>query len=244
MTYSAFDASLAAMSVTDLWRSTEAGIWKRAVGRYWQWVEKGQNVELERALDALNIDRLRNLSAQGWYNFLHDEYFRWKYTAANRYATTTNQLRKYLDGTQIDELDNLRKQLLNLDCRDIRQGLTTAKKIRGLGTAGASGLLSLMYPEHFATVDQFVVKALRSVSDLPETGRIAKMKPENLSVSDGELLIGIISRKATEINQLFGTSEWTPRKIDMVLWTYGRPSDAMPPRTPIRRICVKNCVYR
>jgi hypothetical protein len=48
------------------------------------------------------------------------------------------------------------------------------------------------------------------------------MNPQNLSVADGVLLIGILNRKAKENNRLFSTSAWTPRKIDMVLWTYGR----------------------
>jgi hypothetical protein len=215
------DTFVPTMNIADLWCSSDSEVWGRALQRYWQFVQP-RNVELERALDALDVNRLRGLTPHGWYNFLHDEYFRWKYTAPNRYATTTIQLKKYLDDDELNELESLRQQLLNLDCNDIRRGITTAKKIRGLGTAGASGLLSLMYPEHFATVDQFVVKALRLVPSLPEAAALAKMNPENLNISDGVLLIGILARKANENNQLFGTSAWTPRTIDMVLWTYGR----------------------
>ena len=58
--------------------------------------------------------------------------------------------------------------------------------------------------------------------DLPEANALSKMNPQNLSVNDGTLLIGILKRKAKENNRLFGTSIWTPRKIDMVLWTSGR----------------------
>ena len=120
------------------------------------------------------------------------------------------------------ELDVLRRQILNLDVTDVQAGLKVAKKIRGLGTAGASGLLSLIYPEHFATVDQFVVKALRGVRGLPESDALASMKPQNLRVTDGVLLISILGKKAHDNNRLFGTQFWTPRKLDMVLWTYGR----------------------
>jgi hypothetical protein len=168
------------------------------------------------------VERLRSLSPRGWYDFLHDEYFRWKYTAPNRYASTTIQLKKYLASGELDALDRLRLQLLSLDCSDIRRGLVTAKNIRGLGTAGASGLLSLMYPSRFATVDQFVVKALRLVPGLPDADALAKMNPDKLSIADGVLLIRILTQKANDNNRTFGTSVWTPRKIDMVLWTYGR----------------------
>jgi hypothetical protein len=209
------------MTVNDLWCSSNLCAWNEALQRYWNYVQP-RNIELERALDALDLRKLQGLSPQGWYDFLQDEYFRWKYTAPNRYATTTIQLRKYVEQNALDELDSIRRQLFNLDLNDVGAGLKTAKKIRGLGTAGASGLLSLMYPEHFATVDQFVVKALREVAGLPEANALARMNPLNLSVSDGVLLIGILKRKAVENNRVFGTSSWTPRKIDMGLWTYGR----------------------
>lgn len=170
----------------------------------------------------MNVKKLGSLTPEDWYHFLHDKYFRWKYTASNRYATTTIQFKKYRDGSGIFGLEKLCQQLLNLHNSDIRHGLITAKRIRGLGTAGASGLLSLMYPDRFATVDQFVVKALRLVTDLPDARALAKMNPENLSISDGILLIDILTRKARQNNESFGTSLWTPRKIDMVLWTFGR----------------------
>ena len=223
------------MNINDLWRSSEPMAWEQALQRYWHFVQP-RNLELERALDVLDLKRLQCFSPQGWYNFLRDEYFRWKYTAPNRYATTTIQLRKYIDGGELEELESLRKQILNLDRNDVRQGLATAKKIRGLGTAGASGLLSLIYPDHFATVDQFVVTALRLVSDLPEANALSKMNPQNLSLTDGVLLIAILNRKAKENNRQFRMAAWTPRKIDMVLWTYGRRTNK-----PIQRTSYSRC---
>jgi hypothetical protein len=96
------------------------------------------------------------------------------------------------------------------------------QQIRGLGTAGASGLLALMYPEAFGTVDQFAVKALRDVDNLAEEPLLAAMNPDGLNTKDGVLLINIMRRRAAQNNRLFNTDEWTPRKIDKVLWTYGR----------------------
>jgi hypothetical protein len=78
-----------------------------------------------------------------------------------------------------------------------------------------------MYPAEFGTVDQFVVKALRDVQELPEAEALARMNPEQLTTNDGVLLIGIMRRKAAENNQQFATTAWTPRKIDKILWTYG-----------------------
>jgi hypothetical protein len=94
--------------------------------------------------------------------------------------------------------------------------------LKGLGPAGASGLLAVMFPTAFGTVDQFAVKALQSIPDLPESSIVAKTKPQQLSLPDAAVLIAIMRRKAAENNQVFQTLAWTPRMVDKVLWTYGR----------------------
>lgn len=208
-------------SIAELWNSRDAHLWKRALDRYWSFVQPG-NLALERAMDALDLNRIRALDAEGWYRFLRDEYFRWKYTAPNRYATTTRQLRRYIETDTVDVLFRLKERLLAVDRADVRYALGIGCEIRGLGTAGASGLLSLLYPERFATVDQFVVKSLREVKSLPEHGALARMNPEGLTPADGELLMGVMQRKAAENNRAFETNAWTPRKVDKILWTYGR----------------------
>jgi hypothetical protein len=208
-------------TITDLWRSTDPGAWRRALDRYWDFVLPS-NLALERALEPLNLERIRQFDAEGWYVFLHDEYFRWKYTDPRRYATTTKHLDGHREERGLEDLDRIRGGLLALTPSDVRVGLEAADEIGGLGTAGASGLLALMYPNIFGTVDQFVVKALRNVHGLPEAEKVCKMNPEDLTVGDGVCLIGIMQRKAADLNRLFGTVDWTPRKIDKVLWTYGR----------------------
>ena len=209
------------MTISELWSSRDSQPWDHALLRYWDFV-KPANLELEHRLESLNPEWIRNLDERGWYEFLHDEYFRWKYTAPSRYATTTRSLERYVEGGRLDDLYRIKERLLALDRRDIGLGLLVAREILGLGTAGASGLLALLYPETFATVDQFAAKALCEVPGLPEAAALAKMNPLELDLEDGALLIRIMQRKAVENNQWFGTLSWTPRKIDKVLWTYGR----------------------
>ena len=79
-----------------------------------------------------------------------------------------------------------------------------------------------MYPGKFGTVDQFAVKALWQVPELPEAKALTRMNPMGLAVSDGVLLIDIFRRKAADLNRIFNSLVWTPRKLDMVLWTFGR----------------------
>lgn len=209
------------ISIANLWISADPKAWEDALERYWSFVQP-RNLALEQSLDALDLERLRRLDARGWYDFLRNDYFRWKYTQPNRYATTTQKLQHYVDHDALSDLDQIRKHLLTLDTADIRSGLKVAKEIRGLGTAGASGLLALMYPQNFGTVDQFVVKALGQINGLPEAAALARMKPEALTIPDGVLIIGILQRKAADNNRVFKSNAWTPRKLDKVLWTYGR----------------------
>ncbi|HEV2551717.1 MAG TPA: hypothetical protein VGU20_30690 [Stellaceae bacterium] len=141
-----------------------------------------------------------------------DEYFRWKYTAPDRYATTTAVLKRFVDENGLGHLDQLRSRLLTLDTTDVRSALKVACEIPGLGTAGSSDLLALMYPRDFGTVDQFVVNALRQVDGLPEAQAITRMNPGGLTIRDGVILIDILHRKAADNNRVFKSSEWTPRR--------------------------------
>jgi hypothetical protein len=72
--------------------------------------------------------------------------------------------------------------------------LRIAKEIHGLGTAGASGLLALMFPQRFGTVDQFVVKALKQVEGLPEAADIDRIKPEALTYAFADYRLAQTSR--------------------------------------------------
>ena len=198
------------------WGSNDAKEWEAALARYWQYV-RPENVTLERDLEDGVLDRIQRMDPHQWYAFLKDKYFRWKYTAPNRYATTIRSLQT----DSLENLDRIRLRLLVLDLEDVHKAITIAREIKGLGTAGASGLLALMYPHKFGTVDQFLVKALRKAPGLPEAAALDRMNPESLTPRDGALLIGILRRKADENNRAFG-GDWTPRKIDKVLWAVDR----------------------
>lgn len=209
------------MTINELWHSQDEGAWRNALDRYMQFVKPADH-DIVKELEPLDLVRIRSLDARGWYDFLHDKYFRWKYTAPNRLATTRRSLRTYLDKSELNILDAIRHRLLSLDTHDIAAGLQLACEVRGLGVAGASGLLALMYPDRFATVDQFLVKALRLVDGIPDKLALERMNPEGLTVKDGVVLIQIVREKALSNNALFGGTFWTPKKIDELLWTYGR----------------------
>jgi hypothetical protein len=206
---------------TRLWNSNDHNLWQNALNRYWTFV-KPSNLALEQEMDHLDAEAVRMMDPDAWYRFLLDKYFRWKYTAPNRYASTTKILRSYEADNSLSHLHGIKERVFALDKENIQQCLALASSIRGLGTAGASGLLAVLFPSHFGTVDQFAVKALAAIPGLPERALVSAMNPESLKLNEGDVLIRIMRRKAQELNQGSSPVRWTPRKVDMVLWTCAR----------------------
>lgn len=200
-----------------LWNSNDGKSWASALNKYYESV-KPSNLELETWMASIDYRKIESLDAAGFYTFLHDKYFVWKYTAPNRLATTRRSLRSYVEGGNLSELNDIKDKLFSFDRKDIGKGLSIAYNIRGLGTAGASGLLAVLFPEEFGTVDQFVVKNLQDIKDLPEREAVARISPESITLVQAGILISILKRKATELNYVNKTDFWTPRKVDMVLW--------------------------
>lgn len=120
----------------------------------------------------------------------------------------------------------IRDRVLGCENASIEDALRAAAGqcggFKGLGPAGASGLLAVLFPVKFGTVDQFVVRALRKVHRLPERDALRRMTPNDLNIADGVVLIEIMRRKAISLNELLNTSGWTPRKVDKVLWASER----------------------
>ena len=205
----------------EMWNTNDHDLWQNALNRYWTFV-KPSNLALEKEMDQLDAETVKMMDPQAWFVFLLEKYFRWKYTAPNRYGSTTKILRTYAANNELAALHAIKERLFASDKGKIQQCLALASSIRGLGTAGASGLLAVLFPRLFGTVDQFAVKALAKIPELPERDLIVAMNPESLKLYEGAILIRIMRHKAAELNRAFSTTEWTPRKVDMVLWTCAR----------------------
>jgi hypothetical protein len=208
--------------VNTLWNSEKEDAWFSALDEYWRYV-KPSHLAVEKEFDPLDTNAVQGMNPNEWYEFLLNKYFFWKYTAPNRYATTTAQLKKYKTSSYgLDELFLIKKRMFDFDKEDIASGLKIACSIKGLGTAGASGLLAMLFPAKFATVDQFAVKALSAIDNLPERIWISSMNPDQLKIKDAVILIEIMRNKAKDLNNKFSTSFWNPRRIDMILWVVQR----------------------
>lgn len=212
------------MDINRLWHEGNESDWKAELDRYYDSPFVRANIELEKRMEKLVFADIERMSVNEFYIFLRDEYFVWKFTAKNRLATTRKALTKY-ETEGMNTLAKIQRKILfafENDPNDSKELLEITKSIHGLGTAGASGLLSILFPEHYGTVDQFLVLALLNVDNLTEHKILERMNPQNLTVNDGVVLENILRNKAIELNQRFESSIWTPRKMDMVLWTIGR----------------------
>ncbi len=204
-----------------LWMYGDEDSWDDALEHYYELIPD-KNMPLENELAAIRPEQVESMTAEEFYYFLHDKYFVWKYTQKNRLATTRMHLEKYITEDRLHELKAIKEDLFSAALDDAEECLSIVSKIRGLGPAGASGLLAILFPHYFGTVDQFVVKALLKVEKLRERNIVERMKPESLTISDASVLVGILRKQARYLNTHFQTDDWTPRKIDMVLWAIER----------------------
>lgn len=206
------------MEIRALWEHGEETDWKNALAFYYRELNDEELV-LDREMETLDVIKIKNMSVNEFYTFLHDKYFLWKYTAKNRLATTRKSLRKYIDENRLNELAMIQREIFAMDHNEIGECLETVSQIQGLGISGASGLLAILFPDEFGTVDQFVCKRLKEIN-LPEYEELTALDPQKqMKARDGAMLIEIMREKALELNQRFHTDFWTPRKIDMILWS-------------------------
>ena len=158
------------MEINDLWISNDQDLWKSYLDKYWRQVPR-KNINLEKELDILNQKVKRHEDIKDWYTFLFDKYFPWKYTAANRLATARGAFeREYANDKE--KLNNKIASLFKAvfenpdDIENCLKKVTGANDgIKGLGVAGGSGLLAILFPNYFATVDQFVAENIIRIDE-------------------------------------------------------------------------------
>lgn len=210
------------MDIIKLWNEGSASDWDEALAAYYETPSVKRNLELEKSMDSIDSEKIREMSVQDFYRFLYDEYFVWKFTAKNILAFSRKKLERY-ETEGMPQLEKIQKGIFRAfdeDPEDTEELLCKASRINGLGTAGASGLLAVLFPEYYGTVDQFLVYSLCKLENLPEHAMLERIKPKDLSIKDGIVLENILRKKAKELNEKFATQEWTPKKVDMILWTY------------------------
>ena len=211
-------------SINYLWNHGTEANWIDALNQYDVIIDtrSADTQWIEHFMDRIQAEDIKNISTSEFYEFLYEKYFVWIYTQKNRLASTRKHLRRYIDEDRLAELTAIREKIFNTDHANIEDCITATMEIRGLGIAGASGLLSILFPSEFGGVNEFIITLLRGVDGIGYGYDLAKMNTNILTAKDGVVLTKIYREKANELNARFETDFWTPRKIDKVLWACGR----------------------
>lgn len=206
--------------INAIWNSNDHAIWLNAESEYYKIDSVSKNLQIEKEMEDLLSSKVEAYSDEEFYYFLYEKYLVWKYTATNRLTTVRNNFLYYNQNLQ--ELSLIKQALFSFDTSNVQLGLKIALLIKGLGCAGASGLLSILFPDDYGTVDQFVVKALQKCDEFTGKADVHVIKPESINLKQTVILEEILKRKAQKLNDENNTIYWTPRRIDKVLWSFGR----------------------
>lgn len=204
------------MKINEIWNSKEISVWKDALAK--ATMETGRDDSIETKMSKLNVEYIQHLPVEDFYSFLHDDYFVWKYTAKHRLASTRKSLKKH--ETDMEKLREIQDGLFSFKLSEIGKGLEIAHQIKGLGISGASGLLALLFPSYFGTVDEMVVRALLTCDEYRDDAIIKAINPQDIKRKDAVYLIEQFKKKAHELNVLSNEYCWRPRDIDVILWHF------------------------
>jgi len=217
-------------TIAELWASPDQSEWLRALSDYYKNRRVLMIRELEETIKNLTPDGVQAMGEHEWYEFLRDVFFPWKFRG-NYLPQKVRLLRKHENKDGLAYLMSTKERLFNCDLTKYSgraKALETARGINGLGQAGASCLLAVIFPASVGGADKMVVRALHEIPGLPERPKLPAIKRDsqgndnaNLTDAGVLMLVEIMRRKAAELNALFHTSSWTPRMIDMILWDHG-----------------------
>lgn len=207
------------MDIKTLWNSNDKVVWESALSKYYESV-KSDNNSVEEKLNGLTTDYFMSMSGQDFYRFLVGDYAQWKYTDGRIKHRVQHEIEDFHQFHTDNEFKRVIDSIFGLSPDDIYLHIANISRISGIGSAGASGILSLIFPQYFGTVDRYAAENLQKVYDKSTYyGRkIHNINPTDISTYDAVTLIEIYREKANELNTTFGCDDWTPRKIDMILW--------------------------
>ena len=205
--------------IKKLWNSKEETDWEDAL----EWTNhqtevKMSNTEIGQKLSRMTTDDFRKMNGQDFYRFLVGDYARWKYTDGRIRSRVQHAIEEFHQRYTDLEFNKILEGIFVIDPDDIYLHLTNITRITGIGVAGASGILALVLPQYFGTVDRFAVENLQKVYDENSFygKKLHKMNPQHISVYDAVTVIRIYREKAEEVTKIYRRVV-TPREIDMVL---------------------------
>ena len=213
--------------VKGLWRSSKETEWERCINRYWHLDSVQTNLEAERRMENLNPQVFEKYNAEQFYDLLANQrsgYYRWKFGAqqADGNLKALQTFKQLPNNAAGGEFNRIKEDLLTFDHHDIRQGLEIVKQFPGMQDKAGLGFLSVLFKPDFGTVDKWVIKILQHLDqfDFPTMNvTVGKIDPDHPTTDEVVQIIQIFREKASELNQQFASKKWTPRRIDMALFS-------------------------
>jgi hypothetical protein len=221
-------------NIQDVWISEKESVWCAQIDAYWKRVEDQKKKTLEEEMDKLDPQLIRDSTDVAWRDFLANKYIPWKHTPGRFYKSIQRKfIARYAGQEQQSLLSTIKSRIFACDPGATGELLGIVDEIYQFGIPSASGLLSLLFPSRFGTVDKFAIESLQRIEEFKGDILIQGFMPKSISLDDAVRAISIMRVKAGENNKLFGTTFWTARRIDMVLWStresgnqtgFGKPS--------------------
>lgn len=214
------------VNIQDVWTSEDESVWCSRIDAYWRYIEKQQKMALEEEMAKLSSQLMAELTDEAWRSFLATKYIPWKHQPGQFWRSKqTKFLSRYASREQLALLATIKNRIFACDPEKTRELLKIVDEIHQFGIPSGSGLLSLLFPSHFGTVDRFVIQSLQRIQKFKDDTKIQRLDPEDISLDDAVHAISVMRVKALENNNLFGTDYWTARRIDMVLYITREPKN-------------------
>lgn len=214
------------VTTSELWNSSEIEVWHEGLNSYWNIASVQCNLAIEIELDELYKSRGSVLlwDADLWYEFFLDKYLPWKLSSQPTYSHFRENFVRLYDENR-ERLREVMDRLSRLNRRNPEECIELLIGLDYIGIPMATGLLALLFPEDFGTLDRIILRNLKSIPDISSLFGLQNIDEQFLSrktrraVNLASNFIHLFRRKAEELNTLFETDAWTPRKIDMALWS-------------------------
>jgi hypothetical protein len=216
-------------TLAKLWDSGDVSEWRRVLDAYWYVPTVQRNANLERRLGAAWQRRTEILGSRDEFtDFLRNGVYPWKgdHQSVPGWQRSLDKYNQDVPGG----LDVIRKALPRVTGNESpAQSLKRLTPVGGMGIPVASACLALLYPERFGTVDRFTLRAFRTLDgnpvfdgfrrwvDDPDTYLNQQDNPQALHIAG--LMILLYRDKARELTATDPADGWTPRQVEMVVWT-------------------------
>jgi len=220
-------------ALASLWRSNEVSAWQDALAKYWNHGPVRRNIDVERHMDRLTAEDRGAILASGGalVDFLDHWYYSWKFFAIAPYDIPKHQAKVRIEyATNSDKYNAIARRLGALNADDVDQCLryVASRSIPGLQLSAGSGLLAVLYPTWFGTVDQHTLRALQTLDDeraawlrrhIPDPKTFFPANNNDRGRHAAKLMTQLYREKSQELARLDGETGWTPRRVEMVCYT-------------------------